>query len=113
MREEKSSEKYIENKLCEELKKLDILTLKFVSPGRNGVPDRIAIGHFGNFYFVELKRPKGSRTAALQRYWSRVLSARFIKNFLIKNEEDLKAFIKEVKEDETNYKPVNQIGFWR
>lgn len=105
-------EKDIEKKFVFELKKIDCIVIKFVSPGNVGVPDRIVIGHYGNFYFVELKRPTHYRIGKGQRYWSRVLSSRFIKNFIIKNEEELKAFIKEVIKDERILKPINRIGFF-
>jgi hypothetical protein len=35
------------------------LCLKFTSPGRRGVPDRVCIMPRGQTYWVELKRPKG------------------------------------------------------
>lgn len=104
-------EKDLEMKFVRELKRIDVLALKFVSPGNRGVPDRLVIGHFGNIYFVELKRNENFKYAKLQRYWSRILSSRFVKTFAIFNEEDLRSFIKEVKKDEKFLKPVNRIGF--
>lgn len=104
-------EKDIENKLNRELRKLDFISLKFVSPGHRGVPDRLIIGHYGNIYLVELKRSKDYKITKLQRYWNRVFSSRFVKSFIIHNDEELKAFIEDIKKDERLLKPTNRIGF--
>lgn len=53
------SEKYIENKLRTEVKKLGGIALKFVSPAFTGVPDRLVLLPDKTIYFVELKAPKG------------------------------------------------------
>ena len=58
-------EKDLEKYLVKQVKKLDGLCFKFVSPGNAGVPDRIVIKD-GKLIFIELKAPeKGVR--ALQR----------------------------------------------
>ncbi len=48
-------EKYIEQKLTEAVKKLGGLAPKFISPGLDGVPDRIVLLPHGKIAFVELK----------------------------------------------------------
>lgn len=58
-------EKYIENKLLETVKKMGGLCPKFVSPGFDGVPDRIVLLPQGKFAFVELKA-KGKKLRPLQ-----------------------------------------------
>ena len=50
-------ESEIEQKLRKEVEALGCLCLKFVSPGRAGVPDRIILAHGGRAVFVELKAP--------------------------------------------------------
>lgn len=45
-------EKIIEHKLLMEVKKIGGLALKFVSPGFDGVPDRIVLLHGGKIGFV-------------------------------------------------------------
>lgn len=55
--EQHVNEKYIERKLVEEVKKAGGLAPKFVSPGLNGVPDRIVLLPSGCMAFVELKSP--------------------------------------------------------
>ena len=68
-------EKEIERKLKTLVEgKLRGLCLKWVCPGWSGVPDRILLLPGGRIYFVELKRPKGSRTSALQTWWKRKLT---------------------------------------
>lgn len=59
------SEKYLEQTLSKEVKKLGGLALKFVSPGVAGVPDRIVLLPNGKIAFVELKAP-GKKMRPLQ-----------------------------------------------
>lgn len=59
------SEKYLEQILTKEVKKLGGLALKFVSPGVAGVPDRIVLLPNGKLAFVELKAP-GKKMRPLQ-----------------------------------------------
>lgn len=49
----------IEARLVREVRKRGGLCYKFVSPGNNGVPDRIIITPDGRVYFVELKTEVG------------------------------------------------------
>lgn len=48
----------VEKYLDQQIKRIGGITRKFVSPGRDGVPDRIVI-HRGKVYFVELKTVDG------------------------------------------------------
>ena len=50
-------ESVIEGRLRQEAKKRGGMALKFVSPGMNGVPDRIVLMPGGKMAFVELKAP--------------------------------------------------------
>lgn len=52
-------ESKIEKKLGCMVRKLGGQSLKFVSPGNAGVPDRIVLMPQGKLYFVELKAPGG------------------------------------------------------
>ena len=51
------AERDIEHKLVEAVKRMGGLAPKFVSPGLNGVPDRIVLLPYGKLAFVELKAP--------------------------------------------------------
>ena len=58
-------EKETEKKLAVEAKKRGGLAVKFVSPGFDGMPDRILLMPEGKIAFVELKAP-GKRPRPLQ-----------------------------------------------
>ena len=59
------NENYIENYLKKVSEANGFLCFKFKSPGNNGVPDRILIGH-GKTIFVETKAP-GKKPRKLQQ----------------------------------------------
>lgn len=50
-------EKTIESKLVKAVKSMDGLAPKFVSPGFDGVPDRLVLLPGGKMAFIELKAP--------------------------------------------------------
>ncbi len=50
-------EKTVERHLTQEAKKRGGLAVKFVSPGFDGVPDRLVLLPYGKLAFVELKAP--------------------------------------------------------
>lgn len=50
-------ESVVEKKFAAEVKKRGGLAVKFVSPGFNGVPDRLVLFPGGRLAFVELKAP--------------------------------------------------------
>ena len=58
-------ESYVERKLTTEAKKRGVLAVKFVSPGFDGVPDRLVLFPGGKVAFVELKAP-GKKMRPLQ-----------------------------------------------
>ena len=60
-------ETQIERHLVEGVKKLGGLCYKFVSPGTQGVPDRIIITAQGKVIFTELKTDRGV-LSAIQKY---------------------------------------------
>ena len=63
-------ESVIEGRLRQEAKKRGGMALKFVSPGMNGVPDRIVLMPGGKMAFVELKAPgKVPRVLHEERIW--------------------------------------------
>lgn len=66
--------------------------LKWVSPGAAGVPDRIVLMPGGRVYFVELKRPKGGETGALQLWWRQQLVGLGMTHCFVRSPEDLRAF---------------------
>ena len=55
--EKPMNERTIERRLCQEIRALGGLALKFVSPGLAGVPDRLILLPGGKLAFVEVKAP--------------------------------------------------------
>lgn len=60
-------EKEIEKKFKKEVEKRGAMVLKFVSPGKSGVPDRIVLMKGGRTAFVECKAP-GKGLRGLQKH---------------------------------------------
>lgn len=64
-------ESRIENRLTRRLKNAGWLSLKFISPGNAGVPDRLLISPEGRVIFAELKTETGrlspTQKAQIQR----------------------------------------------
>ena len=65
--EEMDQERDIEAYLRRRVEMLGGMAMKFVSPGNDGVPDRIVIMPGGLVTFVELKAP-GGRLRAIQKW---------------------------------------------
>jgi hypothetical protein len=66
-------ERDIERHLVERVKALGGMCIKFTSPGRRGVPDRIVMLPDGVLHWVELKRPGGTLEAHQAREHARML----------------------------------------
>jgi hypothetical protein len=60
-------ERNIETYLRDQVRKAGGAAMKWISPGNNGVPDRIVFLPGGRIVFVELKAP-GKKPTALQQY---------------------------------------------
>jgi len=59
------SEAVVERTVCAYAEQRGMLALKFTSPGRAGVPDRIFIGPYATIMFIEFKAP-GKKPSVLQ-----------------------------------------------
>lgn len=70
------------------------LTRKWVSPGRDGVPDRIVILN-GEVFFVEVKTVVGRLTSTQEREQKRLIDAG-AKVFTVYGSEGVDKFIEEV-----------------
>ena len=68
------TEKYIEKKLVAAVKDMGGIALKFVSPGVDGVPDRIVLLPMGRIAFVECKAT-GKKMRPLQNKRKKQLEA--------------------------------------
>lgn len=71
--------------------------LKFVSPGQNGVPDRIVLIPPGKIYFVETKAP-GKKLRKLQEWVCGVIKGLGFVVLRIDTKPKVDDFIKEVLE---------------
>lgn len=89
-------EKYIERKFTEAVKKKGGLALKFVSPGTDGVPDRIVLFPMGRIAFVELKSP-GQKMCLLQMRRKGQFERLGFKVFCIDGVGQIRGVIEEIK----------------
>ena len=89
------SESQLERKFYDKVKRLGGLPLKFVSPGRAGVPDRIVLMPEGKIYFVEMKSEVG-QTSAIQKYIFSKFTKLGFKVNIIHNEKTLEKFLSEI-----------------
>ena len=92
-------ESEVEKKLCKKVKEeLHGRAFKFVSPGQNGVPDRIILVPMGRIYFVETKAP-GKKLRKLQEWVADGIRKLGFVVIRIDTIEKVEEFIRQVKED--------------
>ena len=89
-------EKDIEKMLTEGVKKMGGRCLKWVSPGNDGVPDRIVIMPGGRIWFVELK-DDGGQLSELQKYWRKVLSDLGCRAVAVRGQDMARFFLQELR----------------
>jgi len=87
-------ESSFEKRLRREVEKHGGLALKFVSPGKRGVPDRLVLKSGGHAIFVEMKAP-GKPLEPLQRKRSEQLRILGFPVYKIDSIEDITMFIRE------------------
>ena len=81
-------ESEIERMLALQVKKMGGMAVKFVSPGLDGVPDRIVLLPGRKMAFVELKAP-GNKPRPLQEKRKRQLEALGFPVYVIDGEEQI------------------------
>lgn len=89
-------EKYIEQKLKSMVRKSGGIALKFVSPGFDGMPDRIVLFPKGMIGFVEVKAP-GMKPRALQVSRHDMLKRLGFKVFVIDDVNQIGGVIDEIQ----------------
>lgn len=94
--EVRTIEKDIERWLGNQLKKLGCIYMKFVSPGNDGVPDRIVVLPGGAVIFVELKDTKG-KLMANQRVQISRLRKQGALVFVVTGMFDAKLFVNDIE----------------
>ena len=96
MRAESMLERELEAKFCRRLRQAGAMPLKFVSPGKMGVPDRIVLAPGGRVFFVELKRPGGKARPIQRRVMEEMGSLGFMVH-VIDSLQGVEAFAREVE----------------
>lgn len=91
MEREKQLEKYLRLRIEER----GGVCLKFVSPGQDGVPDRVVVMPGGRVYFVELKTQTG-KLSRIQKYQLKRLCDLHQICSVIYGKEGVKAFLRDV-----------------
>lgn len=89
-------ESTVERHLREETKKRKGMVLKFVSPGMNGVPDRIVLMPDRKMAFVELKAP-GKKPRPLQLKRKRMLERLGFPVYVVDNIEQVGGILDEIQ----------------
>lgn len=89
-------ESFIEKQLRDEAKKRKGMALKFVSPGMNGVPDRIILLPDGKMAFVELKA-LGKTLRPLQRKRKRQIESLGFPVFIIDRPDQIGGILDEIQ----------------
>ena len=89
-------ESVVERKFTTELKKRGGLAVKFVSPGFDGVPDRLVLFPGGKVAFVELKAP-GKTMRPLQKKRARQLTALGFSVYCVDNTEKIGGVLDEIQ----------------
>ena len=86
----------IERRLVAEAKKRGGIAAKFVSPGLDGVPDRLVLFPGGRLAFVELKAP-GKKLRPLQQRWAVRLTALGFQVFCVDRIEQIGGILDEIQ----------------
>ena len=92
-------EKEVEVALVKAVKKRNGMALKFVSPGLDGVPDRIVLlkdGEQGKLAFIELKRP-GGRMRKLQEKRKAQLEAFGFRVYCVNDKDEIGGILDEIQ----------------
>ena len=89
-------EKTIERKLVDMARKKGGLALKFVSPGFDGVPDRLVLFPGGCVGFVDLKSP-GKKMRPLQIRRKKQLESLGFKVFCIDGTDQIEEVLDEIR----------------
>ena len=89
-------EKVIEQKLSLMVKKRGGICPKFVSPGYDGMPDRIVLLPGCHFAFVEVKAP-GQKPRPLQIARHKLLTRLGFKVYVLDNEEQIGGVLDEIQ----------------
>ena len=102
-------EKVIERKLIQAVRQCGGLALKFVSPGFNGVPDRLLLFMGGKVAFVEVKAP-GESPRPLQAHRMEQLRRLGFKVFVLDSVNQIEGIISSVIPTDPHVIPAEVEG---
>ena len=91
-------EKSIEKKLVRAVKNMGGIAPKFISPGYDGMPDRIVLVPGGHMAFVEVKAP-GEKPRALQLARHELLRGLGFKVYVLDDAEQIGGILDEIKSE--------------
>ena len=91
-----TSSQNIIKKLTLAVKKLGGICPKFVSPGFDGMPDRIVLLPMGRFGFVEIKAP-GKKPRPIQISRHKLLQRLGFKVYVLDSEEQIGGILDEIQ----------------
>ena len=89
-------EKTIEQKLTLSVKKYGGICPKFVSPGFDGMPDRLILMPKGKLAFAEIKAP-GKKPRALQTSRHTLLRRLGFRVYILDNEDQIGGILDEIR----------------
>ena len=89
-------EKITEQKLTKAVKNMGGIALKFVSPGFDGMPDRIVLLPGGHIGFVEVKAP-GEKPCPLQLSRHGLLRRLGFKVYVLDDEQQIGGILDEIQ----------------
>jgi hypothetical protein len=89
-------EKALEKKLVQSVKSAGGIALKFVSPGFDGMPDRIVLIPDGHIGFVEVKAP-GEKPRPLQIARHGLLRRLGFKVYILDDEQQIGGILDEIR----------------
>ena len=89
-------EREIERKLVSAVKSRGGICPKFVSPGFDGMPDRVVLLPHGKIGFVEVKRP-GEKPRPLQKARHKILRKLGFLVYVLDGEEQIGGMIDEIQ----------------
>jgi hypothetical protein len=98
----KKRERDIERKLVRRVKELGGICPKFVSPGLDGMPDRLVLLGGGKVAFVEAKAP-GCKPRPLQLYRHEQLRKLGFKVFVIDSIKQIDMILEEIRNGFNNF----------
>ena len=105
-------EKYVEQRLIKAVRQSGGLALKFVSPGFNGVPDRLLLFTGGRAAFCEVKAP-GQKPRPLQAHRMEQLRELGFPVYVVDGVEQIPEMLEEIKKNgagpEANASPSSQF----